>query len=48
MLGAYAVPLNWHFKPDEVAYLLGIPQRGADRPCRLLHRCKAMFAQGRC
>jgi len=23
MLGAYAVPINWHFKPDEVAYVLG-------------------------
>lgn len=23
MLGAYAVPINWHFKPDEVAYILG-------------------------
>ncbi|MGB3865251.1 MAG: acyl-CoA synthetase, partial [Xanthobacteraceae bacterium] len=22
-LGAYAVPINWHFKPDEVAYILG-------------------------
>ncbi len=22
MLGAYAVPLNWHFKPDEIAYIL--------------------------
>ena len=22
MLGAYAVPLNWHFKPDEIAYVL--------------------------
>ncbi len=22
MLGAYAVPINWHFKPDEVAYIL--------------------------
>src|ERR1700710_1649022 len=21
-LGAYAVPVNWHFKPDEVAYVL--------------------------
>ncbi|WP_439574657.1 acyl-CoA synthetase [Phreatobacter sp.] len=21
-LGAYAVPLNWHFKPDEIAYVL--------------------------
>jgi len=21
-LGAYAVPVNWHFKPDEVAYIL--------------------------
>ncbi|MGD9893822.1 MAG: acyl-CoA synthetase, partial [Dehalococcoidia bacterium] len=21
-LGAYAVPINWHFKPDEVAYVL--------------------------
>ncbi len=23
MLGAYAVPINWHFKPDEIAYILG-------------------------
>jgi long-chain acyl-CoA synthetase len=22
MLGAYAVPINWHFKPDEIAYIL--------------------------
>src|SRR3954447_14464630 len=22
LLGAYAVPVNWHFKPDEVAYVL--------------------------
>src|SRR5262249_18602230 len=22
MLGAYAVPLNWHFKPEEIAYIL--------------------------
>uniref|UniRef100_Q07QQ3 AMP-dependent synthetase and ligase n=1 Tax=Rhodopseudomonas palustris (strain BisA53) TaxID=316055 RepID=Q07QQ3_RHOP5 len=22
-LGAYAVPVNWHFKPDEVAYVVG-------------------------
>jgi long-chain acyl-CoA synthetase len=22
MLGAYAVPLNWHFKPDEIAHIL--------------------------
>jgi long-chain acyl-CoA synthetase len=22
-LGAYAVPLNWHFKPEEVSYILG-------------------------
>src|SRR5277367_1835150 len=21
-LGAYAVPVNWHFKPEEVAYVL--------------------------
>lgn len=21
-LGAYAVPINWHFKPDEIAYIL--------------------------
>jgi long-chain acyl-CoA synthetase len=23
MLGAYAVPINWHFRGDEVAYILG-------------------------
>jgi long-chain acyl-CoA synthetase len=23
MLGAYAVPVNWHFKPEEVAYVIG-------------------------
>jgi len=23
LLGAYAVPVNWHFKPEEVAYVLG-------------------------
>jgi long-chain acyl-CoA synthetase len=23
MLGGYAVPINWHWKPEEVAYLLG-------------------------
>lgn len=23
MLGAYAVPINWHFKADEIAYVLG-------------------------
>lgn len=22
MLGAYAVPINWHFKPEEIAYVL--------------------------
>ena len=22
MLGAYAVPINWHFKPEEIAYIL--------------------------
>src|SRR3954468_23182607 len=22
LLGAYAVPVNWHFKPEEVAYVL--------------------------
>ena len=22
-LGAYAVPVNWHFRPDEIAYILG-------------------------
>jgi long-chain acyl-CoA synthetase len=22
-LGAYAVPINWHFKPEEIAYVLG-------------------------
>jgi len=22
-LGAYAVPINWHFKPEEVSYILG-------------------------
>src|ERR1700730_3931531 len=22
-LGAYAVPVNWHFKPDEINYILG-------------------------
>jgi long-chain acyl-CoA synthetase len=22
-LGAYAVPINWHFKPDEIGYILG-------------------------
>jgi long-chain acyl-CoA synthetase len=23
ILGAYAVPVNWHFKPEEVAYVIG-------------------------
>ncbi|KIZ40658.1 MULTISPECIES: acyl-CoA synthetase [Rhodopseudomonas] len=23
MLGAYAVPVNWHFKPEEIAYVVG-------------------------
>jgi len=23
ILGGYAVPVNWHWKPEEVAYLLG-------------------------
>src|SRR4030081_3820620 len=22
-LGAYAVPVNWHFKPEEISYVLG-------------------------
>src|ERR1700709_487792 len=22
LLGAYAVPVNWHFKPDEISYVL--------------------------
>src|SRR5260370_22479358 len=22
-LGAYAVPINWHFKPEEINYVLG-------------------------
>src|ERR1700750_2486591 len=22
LLGAYAVPVNWHFKPEEIAYVL--------------------------
>src|SRR6201995_1427147 len=22
-LGAYAVPVNWHFKPEEIEYILG-------------------------
>src|SRR6202048_996933 len=22
-LGAYAVPVNWHFKPEEIGYVLG-------------------------
>ena len=24
-LGAYGVPVNWHFKPEEINYILGIP-----------------------
>ena len=27
-LGAYAVPINWHFKAEEVAYTCGTAGRG--------------------
>ena len=34
-LGAYGVPVNWHFKPEEINYVLkDSGTRGADRACR--------------
>ena len=34
-LGAYAVPVNWHFKPEEINYVLNDSgTSGPDRPCR--------------
>ena len=26
-LGAYGVPINWHFKPEEINYILRTPAR---------------------
>ena len=34
-LGAYAVPINWHFTAEEAGYILaGLPRQGAGDPCR--------------
>ena len=34
-LGAYGVPVNWHFKPEEINYILQrFRDLGPDRPCR--------------
>ena len=34
-LGAYAVPVNWHFKPEEIRYILGgFRHARSGRPCR--------------
>jgi long-chain acyl-CoA synthetase len=34
-LGAYAVPVNWHFKPEEINYVLkDSGDVRPDRPCR--------------
>jgi long-chain acyl-CoA synthetase len=34
-LGAYSVPINWHFKAEEIGYILSDLRRPrARRPCR--------------
>ena len=46
-LGAYAVPVNWHFKPDEVAYIL--KDSGAQvliGHADLLHPLREVIAEG--
>jgi long-chain acyl-CoA synthetase len=33
-LGAYAVPINWHFTPEEAGYILADSRaKGARDPC---------------
>ncbi len=37
-LGAYGVPVNWHFKPEEINYVLtDSGTRGPDRHADMLH-----------
>ena len=51
-LGAYAVPINWHFKAEEIGYILGVADAPVDpkpdwKPKSLLGKIEAgaQFAQ---
>ena len=45
-LGAYGVPINWHFKPEEINYVLtDSGTRRADR--RMPTRCASSAARSR-
>ena len=42
-LGAYAVPINWHFKPEEINYVLWDSAHRSDQPCRRCIPCAMRF-----
>src|ERR1043166_2899349 len=47
LLGAYAVPVNWHFKPEEIAYvLLDSGARVLIGHADLLHQMRDAVAAG--